>query len=1016
MDSGSAVSKLSVGVPHRKSRLRAFCRFAVLLLVALGASRLGRADPRPADRIVRAADDRDTAVVPGNLASELRRQFDQGRVEAGRKLERMAIVFKRSAAQEADLDALLAAQQDPRSPSFHRWLTPDEFAARFGTSASDLAKVSDWLRAHGLSVHEVSRDKGELYFSGTAAQVEQAFRTELHDYLVAGELHYANASDVSIPRAFADSVLAVRHLNDFRPVPRPGHRVVSGRFTSSISGNHFIAPNDFATIYDLQPLYAAGFDGSGQKIAVVGQTELAHNGATTDIDAFRAAANLPATQLQQVLVPKTGAATVCSGDVGESDLDVEWSGAIAKNATVVFVYVGVTAGHTCTNATSSIWDSLQYAVANDLAPVITTSYGACESANGAAFASTVRGWAKQANAQGQTLVAASGDSGAADCEAQTSSSATTGLAVDMPASIPEVTGMGGTELNDPTPATDWGATNDAGGGSALGYIPEIAWNDSAASAPAGAGLAASGGGMSDLYGKPVWQTGLGVPADGKRDVPDLALSASADHDGYLTCSQGNCVNGFRNTDQTLGVVGGTSVASPSFAGIVAIIAGGTGATGLGNVNPTLYALAASDPAAFHDITSGDNIVPCNHGTPDCSAHAPFELGYSTHAGYDQVTGLGSVDANELANHWAAKVATTTTLAAASPSFGAGANASFTATVTPAGAGFGSPAGGRVQFSVDGAPSGSPVLVAPSQGAFTAMFSTTTLSAGPHTLSASYGGNLVYDASSSGPVGVAVSDFTISANPTTASATAGSSASTTVTVSTTDGFAGAITFSCAPSNASVEIGCSLAPMSVALGGGTTTQSALLTITTTAPHAASASTWIGSELLAALLVLGLPLQRRRKSVGLATALFVLASSGLSCGGGGGGGGGGSSATASARPAAPTDLVATPGEQQVALSWTDSSKVRHFDVRRSTTNGGPYAKIASPTTASFTDLGLTGGTTYFYVVDAATATGTSSPSAQVSATPSNPGTPAGHYTVTVTGTSGGTVHSVDVPLTVN
>ena len=999
-------------MPRLRSRLHAFCRFAVPILVSLGVSRLGWADPRPVNRIAHAADDRDTAVVPGNLPSEFRRQFDQGRVESGRKLERMAISFKRSAAQQTDLDALLAAQQDPRSPSFHRWLTPDQFGARFGMSDADLAQVTSWLRAHGFEVEGTSRSRAELYFSGTAAQVEQAFHTEIHDFLVDGQLHFANANDVSVPAAYADTVGAVRHLDDFRP--RARHHVVSGHFTSSISGNHFVAPNDFATVYDLQPLYAAGFDGSGMQIAVVGQTELAPNQDTSDIDAFRAAAALPATNLQQLLVPKTGAATVCSGDVGESDLDVEWSGGVAKNATIVFVYVGVTAGHNCNNATSSIWDSLQYAIDNDVAPFITTSYGACESENGAAFADTVRGWVQQGNAQGQTLTAASGDSGAADCEDQTSSSATTGLAVDMPASIPEVTGLGGTEFNDPTPATYWGATNDSGGGSALSYIPEIAWNDSATSAPAGSGLAASGGGMSDIFGKPAWQTGTGVPADGKRDVPDLALDASADHDGYLTCSQGNCVSGFRNTDQTLGVVGGTSVASPSFSGILAIIAGGTGATGFGNVNPMLYALAASDPAAFHDITSGDNIVPCNHGTPDCSAHSPFELGYTTHAGYDQVTGLGSVDANEMANHWASKVATTTAIAAASPNVGAGSNASFTATVTPAGAGYGSPAGGRVQFSVDGSPSGSPVLVAPSQGAFTATFTSTTLSVGAHSVSASYGGNLAYDASSSGTVGVSVSDFTISANPTTASATAGNQAMSSITVSTTDGFAGTISFSCAPSNTSVEISCGLLPGSVTLGGGTTSQSSQLTITTTAPHAASASLWLGSELLAAMVVLALPLQRRRKGVQLAAVLFLFASSGLSCGGGGGGGG--NSASASARPAAPTSLVATPGELAVVLNWSDGSKVSHFDVRRSTTNGGPYTKIATTTTTTYTDTGLTGGTTYYYAVDAVTPGGTSSLSAQASATPSNPGTPPGHYTVTVTATSGGTVHSVDIPLTVN
>ncbi|MFI5317842.1 MAG: protease pro-enzyme activation domain-containing protein, partial [Myxococcota bacterium] len=532
-------------------------------LFAFEAAALCSAQTRLPDRILRRADDRELTPISGNRSQLARPELDQGRVDAGRGLARMALVFEPSPAQAAELAALLAAQQDPSSPEFQRWLSPDEFGARFGMSDADLAQVTAWLRSHGLTVHERDRSRRELYFSGTAAQVEDAFQLELHDYLVDGELHYANAGDPSIPSAFADVVLGVRRLSDFRPRPRIRRSSVSGRFTSGITGNHFLAPADFATIYGVAPLYAAGFDGSGQKVAIIGQTALAAHGATSDIDAFRAAAGLPSGHLQQVLVPGTGSATVCKGDVGEADLDIEWAGGVARNATIVYVYVGVTSGKTCSTASFSVWDSLQYAVSNDLAPVISTSYGACEAANGLSFAQMVRGWAQQANAQGQTITAASGDTGAADCEDPTASTATQGLAVDVPASIPEVTGAGGTEFLDAgSPATYWSPTNDASNGSALQYIPEQGWNDSAAEIAAGFGIAASGGGASALFAKPVWQTGSGVPADGKRDVPDVSFTASPSTDGYLICSEGSCVNGFRAADQTLNVVGGTSAAAP----------------------------------------------------------------------------------------------------------------------------------------------------------------------------------------------------------------------------------------------------------------------------------------------------------------------------------------------------------------------------------------------------------------------------------------------------------------------
>lgn len=306
------------------------------------------------------------------------------------------------------------------------------------------------------------------------------------------------------------------------------------------------------------------------------------------------------------------------------------------------------------NSKNVLFSSLPYAVDQNLAPVISISYGLCEAQLDGNDIATLTSSAQQANAQGQTIVVSSGDSGPADCDFSSDpnnpvKSATHGYGVDVPASFPNVTGMGGTEFSegDGTGATQyWSGTNNGSNGSALSYLPETSWNDT----PTDGSLAASGGGVSTLFSKPSWQTGMGVPADGQRDVPDLALASSADHDGYLICSRSSCVNGYRRADQnmTLNVIGGTSTAAPAFAGVVALLVQQTNQP-QGNVNPILYGLAASAPNVFHDITTGDNMVPCTQGSKDCPSGGM--IGYSAGPGYDLVTGLGSFDAGALAAAW-----------------------------------------------------------------------------------------------------------------------------------------------------------------------------------------------------------------------------------------------------------------------------------------------------------------------------------------------------------------------------
>jgi len=277
------------------------------------------------------------------------------------------MVFKPEDEQETGLNTLLEEQQDPLSPNYQKWLSPEEFADRFGLSPNDVSEIVSWLHSHGFTVDEVARTRRWVSFTGTAEQVESAFQTRIHEYSVEGENFYANSIDPAVPPAFANVILGFRSLNNFRMKPRPNLRRVDAaarpQFTSSVTGYHYLTPADFATIYDLGPLYAAGFDGAGQKIAVMGQTDI----QLSDIRAFRSASGLPANDSQVVFVPGSGNPGIVGGDVSEASLDIEWAGAIARNAQIVFVV-----------SRNGVFDSLQYTIDQNLAPVVSISYGSCE--------------------------------------------------------------------------------------------------------------------------------------------------------------------------------------------------------------------------------------------------------------------------------------------------------------------------------------------------------------------------------------------------------------------------------------------------------------------------------------------------------------------------------------------------------------------------------------------------------------------------------------------------------------
>ncbi len=566
------------------------------------------------DRILQAIDNASRVALQGNVRPMFRAENDLGRADGSRRLENISLTFAITASRQAELTALLDDLQNPFSPSFHHWLTPEQFAGQFGLSQNDLNKVVAWLEGQGFTVTWKARSRTWVSFSGTASQVQAAFETEIHNFSFHDATYFANAAAPSVPSALAGVVLAIHGLDNYPLKPAGVVRKVSPvpnpEFTSYISGNTYVAPGDFAVIYDLNSLYSAGIDGTGQSIAVMGQTDLysGQSGANSDISAFRSAAGLPPNSPQVVLIPGATDPGVVSVDIGEASTDVEWAGAVARNATIVFVNGGA----------KGVGKALQYAIDNKTAPVISISYGECESMLGSANLTALANLAQQANAQGQTIVAAAGDTGAAACEGGLSTTAaTTGLAVNWPSSLPYVTGLGGTEFHEGS-GVYW--TADTSGVdvplSALSYIPETAWNDTSSPSNARHELMAGGGGASAYFSKPGWQTGTGVPNDAARDVPDLSLNSSVVHDPSLLCVQGNCVDGFRDSQQDLTVGGGTSVAAPCFAGIVALVNQELNTPeGQGNINPVLYSMAATAPAAIHDITSGNNIVPSRQAPP-----------------------------------------------------------------------------------------------------------------------------------------------------------------------------------------------------------------------------------------------------------------------------------------------------------------------------------------------------------------------------------------------------------------
>ncbi len=665
------------------------------VLALAGAACSAPAETLVQNRITAPIRSQQMRAMAGTVHPMVALSNDQGQLSGSTVIHGMSLVFRRSAAQEADLKQLLAEQQIPGSEMYHQWLGPRQFAARYGMTASDLAKVASWLQSQGFKIDAIPASADRVDFSGTAARVEAAFQTEMHRYVLHGQTRWANATEISVPQAIVGMTLNVQHLNTFRPTPKVLSRqvhAVPNRAVAALKPNYtlqdgqgselnLIAPSDSASIYDVKGLYSGGITGAGQTIAIVGQTDiLTHK---SDIANFRSLGGLNASNMPTqflITTPNTGPAVVSAGDLAEADLDVEWSGAIAQDANVLYVTVG-------SDQNYSVFDSLQYAVQNPLidnntkvVPVISISYGGCEQGlAGTSFLQQFESILEQANAQGQTVLAAAGDDGSAGCDDSDSSgmAAYQGLYPNYPASSQYVTAVGGTsfagDVSDQ--AKYWNTTNNSGNGSAMSYIPETTWNNTPnlTGLNNAGGLSAGGGGASILFSKPAWQVGAGVPADGKRDLPDISLASDPGHDGYVVCTEqtnsaGTQLTGSSTCVYPVGsnqvpyfsangsgyVWGGTSIAAPQMAAMIALMNQKAGNTnGVGNVNPILYLAAQNTPGAFHDVTTGGDAVVCQQGSPGCiSGPGGYVMSCcSAGAGYDLATGLGSVDVAALAAVW-----------------------------------------------------------------------------------------------------------------------------------------------------------------------------------------------------------------------------------------------------------------------------------------------------------------------------------------------------------------------------
>ncbi len=737
-------------------------------------------------RITQGVDETQLTVLKGNTHRLARPQFDQGAAPPDLPMERMLLVLKRSPEQESALRKLLDDQQDKGSPSYHKWLTPDQFGKQFGPADQDIQVVTAWLQSHGFRIGQVAKGRNMIEFSGTAAQVQQALHTSIHKYLVNGEEHWANSSDPKIPTALTPVVAGVHTLHNFLKKPLihfSGEKIpakyVPGKPPEVNFQNgtvHALGPADYAKIYNINPLYQAGIYGQGIGIAVVARSNLYHG--VQDVYDFTNV--FGCCSFPSIILNGPDPGDLGGGEEFEATLDATWPEAVAPYANVDFVVSATT------NTTDGVDLSELYIIDNNLAPIMTESFGGCEAGINSTEAQSIEAMAEQAAAQGITYVVSTGDNGAEGCDDFNTETVATGpISVNVLAATRYNVAVGGTMFNENGQDSKyWSTTNGQGYESAISYIPENVWNESCTAAQCGtkANILAGSGGVSTFFPKPSWQSGVaGIPNDGHRDLPDVSLTA-AGHDPYLLCLEGSCVPDSQG-NFFLYFVYGTSASAPSFAGVMALVdlkmTQSGSSTQQGQANYVLYPLAAKEklsqcngsntttlPAStciFNDVTVGNDEVPGEPGYPN----APYASG----VGYDQASGLGSVNVTNLVNNWNTVTfkPTITTLSLSPTTITHGQTVNVDITVAPQ-SGTGTPMG-NVSLIANTAPGPASQTAVPlashtlSGGVL--LSSTNALPGGTYTANAHYAGDGTYAPSDF----VAFGPITVTSEPSTAVATA-----------------------------------------------------------------------------------------------------------------------------------------------------------------------------------------------------------------------------------------------------
>lgn len=701
-------------------RRTVFILFIMLLFGMLASEAQNiTANSTVAPRITRTVDNRARVTLRGSVPGIPSSATDLGPAAGSVTLSHINLLLRRSEAQEAALQKYLIEVQQESSPNYHRWLTPEQFGQLYGPADSDIAAITAWLESQGFAVKAVSRGRTRIEFSGTGAQISQAFRTAIHSFSHNGEQFYSTTAEATIPAALAPVVSGIAHLDTRKPKAQisPGQ---SGRFDhkaerfvttpaaassgsdeythTTSTGAHvlMLTPADAATIYNtpvenLNANYASTtpYTGDGASIGLVGVSAI----DMTPVVNYR--------HLYLKEDPGTAPTVYNVDGVTETDsateayLDLEIAGGMAPGADLYF--------YTATD----LGTAAAQAVEDNIVDFLSMSFGSCEEELGASADAFWNSLWQQASIQGIAVTISSGDEGSANCNHHhTETIATHGLAVNGFASTPYNIAVGGTDyyglLNNFDGYVSGTNSSTTYYRTALGYIPESTWNSSTATntslsqdAPgsratidAGSGgrsscSSAASGGNCVGYPKPYWQRGPGIPKDGVRDLPDVSLMASNGVDGgeWLICTNTTAdVEGVTITrdcstqsdgDYYFQGTGGTSASTPAFAGILALVMESQGGVRLGQAAVNLYNLSNGPHAGaiFHDVSVGNIAVPCVAGTPDCvlnSAGHYYESGYDAAAGYDLATGLGSVDATNLVTYWTTSEGTGTVTVTVSP--------------------------------------------------------------------------------------------------------------------------------------------------------------------------------------------------------------------------------------------------------------------------------------------------------------------------------------------------------------